>query len=98
MTDQRGQQRPPNAPEPAKLDEAPPPPRPKFWPGYDAGAQLVELEAPTSTNRQMALGLAVQLEVARIQRGHGPGVHDRWTVVQGDADVFLAWLEQEGGS
>lgn len=90
----KGQQRPPNAPEPAKLDEAPPPPRPKFWPGYDAGAQLVELEAPTSTNRQVALNAAVELKAADIHENDD--VYDWTAYVNGmlqTADQILAWLE-----
>lgn len=82
------QQRPPNAPEPARLTEAPPPPASGLeWYGVDA----VELEAPTSTNRQVALGLAVQWMVARTRAGI-EGANDPARTID-RAEVFLAWLE-----
>lgn len=78
--------RPPTAEQyEARAEGDPPPPR-------DLDELTVELDLIPG-NRQVALDLAVQLEVARIRCGFGPGDYDTMEAVTLDAEALLAWLE-----
>lgn len=77
-----GQYLPPNAPEPARLTEAPPPP-PRAKPTHH-----------TATDRQAALMAATQLWATDL--GDSDEVADWATFTKGmldTADQILAWLE-----